>query len=182
MAEQKSTRFVFGYGSLIWYPGFEFIRSRQAVLSGAHRSLCVYSHRHRGTVEVPGLVFGLMKGGSCRGMAFEVAEEKWPDVYDYLLAREQDTGVYREAMRLVRLTRGPMVPALAFLANEDHVQFAGRLSLDEQVAMVRQGFGQSGANIDYVLNTEDHLAQLGIHDKALSVLAARLRAGVAEEV
>ena len=171
---QKS-HWVFGYGSLIWYPGFAFVRSELALLNGAHRSLCIYSHRHRGTPEVPGLVFGLMKGGSCRGMAFEVAADTWPEVYEYLLAREQDTGVYREATRPVRLVSGEIVSALAFLVNEDHPQFAGRLSVDEQLRMVRAGFGQSGANVDYVLNTATHLEQMGIPDSQLRELVGLLR-------
>lgn len=173
---QKS-HWVFGYGSLIWHPGFAFMRSELALLNGAHRSLCIYSHRHRGTVEVPGLVFGLMRGGSCRGMAFEVAEQAWPEVYEYLLAREQDAGVYREAMRPLRLSSGEMVRALVFLANEDHPQFAGRLSVEEQLRMVREGFGQSGANTDYVLNTATHLEQMGIPDSQLRELVGLLRAG-----
>jgi glutathione-specific gamma-glutamylcyclotransferase len=172
---EPETRWVFGYGSLIWHPGFEFLQSQQAVLHGAHRSLCIYSHRHRGTPDAPGLVFGLMQGGSCRGMAFGVAGDDWPRVYDYLIAREQDTGVYREAIRPVRLSGGGTVRALAFLVDETHVQFAGRLDVGEQVRMVREGFGQSGANIDYVLNTALHLAEMGIRDRHLTELVALLR-------
>ena len=100
---QGKNPYVFGYGSLIWNPGFEFVHSERALLRGAHRSLSVYSHRHRGTVERPGLVFGLSRGGSCVGVAFEVEASKWPEVFDYLQAREQDRGVYRETVREVTL-------------------------------------------------------------------------------
>ena len=171
---EQGIHWVFGYGSLIWHPGFDFLLSRPAVLHGAHRSLCIYSHRHRGTAEQPGLVFGLLQGGSCRGMAFGVAGDDWPKVYDYLMAREQDTGVYREAMRPVRLNGGGTVLALAFLVDVTHVQFAGRLDVGEQMRMVRAGFGQSGANIDYVLNTARHLREMGISDRHLTALVALL--------
>ena len=170
----EGNRWVFGYGSLIWRPGFPFLHSEVALLQGAHRSLCVYSHRHRGTKEQPGLVFGLVRGGSCRGMAFEVSDADWPEVHAYLQEREQDTAVYREAIRPVRLGNGTIVPALAFLVNETHAQFAGRLSPAEQVRMVRVGQGESGANIDYVLNTVQHLHALGIRDRQLEQLAALL--------
>ena len=82
---------VFGYGSLMWKPGFEHIEARPALLRGAHRQLCVYSYVHRGTPERPGLVLGLDRGGACRGLAFKVADECWSDVLDYLRAREQVT-------------------------------------------------------------------------------------------
>src|SRR3712207_3646607 len=87
-AEPRPGHWVFGYGSLIWRPGFEFAEAQPALLRGAHRSLCIYSHHYRGTPEQPGLVFGLVHGGSCRGMAFRVEGELWSDVRAYLKARE----------------------------------------------------------------------------------------------
>src|SRR5690606_13758576 len=83
---------VFGYGSLIWNPGFPHVASERATLRGAHRRLCIYSHRHRGTPEQPGLVFGLVRGGSCRGVAFAVEPGRWDEVRDYLMGREMDRG------------------------------------------------------------------------------------------
>jgi cation transport protein ChaC len=171
-----SSKWVFGYGSLIWRPGFEHVRAVPALLHGAHRSLCIYSHRHRGTPERPGLVFGLVRGGSCRGMAFEVAPQLWDEVHAYLHARELDRGVYREAMRPVVLDGGDTVTALAFLVDESHVQYAGRLAVEEQAQLVRQGIGESGANPEYVLNTARHLQQLGIHDAHLMALVRLLEA------
>lgn len=169
-------RFVFGYGSLIWNPGFAFLRAETALLRGAHRALSIYSHRHRGTPERPGLVFGLSPGGSCRGVAFEVDEAIWPGVFDYLQAREQDRGVYREAFRPVTLADGTQVEALAYLVNRDHVQFAGRLPLDEQVRLVRDGHGESGPNVEYVRNTAARLLELGIVDRGLMRMVAALDA------
>jgi cation transport protein ChaC len=172
---EDTSRWVFGYGSLIWRPGFEHLRTVHALLRGAHRSLCIYSHRHRGTPERPGLVFGLVRGGSCRGMAFEVESARWDEVHAYLKEREMDRGVYREAHRPVRLSDGRIVSALAFLVDDRHVQYAGRLDVAEQVRLVRSGIGESGPNHEYVLQTATHLEQLGIHDRHLRELVDALR-------
>lgn len=169
--DYTATHWVFGYGSLIWNPGFPHVSAQQGLLRGAHRSLSIVSHHHRGTVEQPGLVFGLTRGGACRGMVFEVADAQWPDVYAYLQEREQVTSVYRDVMRPVRLADGRAIKALAFLVDERHEQFAGHLSLEQQLAMVRAGVGISGRNIDYVLNTYKYLRELGIRDRQLMALA-----------
>jgi glutathione-specific gamma-glutamylcyclotransferase len=169
-----STHWVFGYGSLIWRPGFAHLSTSPALLRGAHRSLCIYSHRHRGTPERPGLVFGLMRGGSCRGVAFEVEAARWAEVHAYLSEREMDRGVYREALRPVVLDDGRLVTALAFLVDDRHVQYAGKLDVAEQVRLVRSGRGESGPNHEYVLETARHLEQLGIRDRYLSELVAAL--------
>lgn len=145
------------------------------MLRGAHRSLCIYSHRHRGTPERPGLVFGLVRGGSCRGVAFEVERADWNEAHAYLVAREMDRGVYRESVRPVQLDDGSMVTALAFLVDERHVQYAGRLDIAEQARLVRSGVGESGPNREYVLETARHLDQLGIRDRYLSELVEALR-------
>ena len=171
---QGKNPYVFGYGSLIWNPGFEFVHSERALLRGAHRSLSVYSHRHRGTAERPGLVFGLSRGGSCVGVAFEVEASKWQVVFDYLQDREQDRGVYREAFREVTLASGKRVRALAYLVNENHPQFAGRLPILEQVALVSGARGESGRNTEYVRNTAEHLLSLGIRDRTLDAIIAAL--------
>ena len=165
---------VFGYGSLIWNPGFAFLQSEKALLRGAHRSLSIYSHRHRGTPETPGLVFGLSRGGSCLGVAFEVDANVWPEVFAYLQEREQDRGVYREAWRKVTLASGRRVEALTYLVDERHPQFAGDLDIAEQVRLVTHGAGQSGRNIEYVRNTAQHLLALGIEDTALLKIVAAL--------
>ena len=171
----ENLHWVFGYGSLIWQPGFDFVVRERALLRGAHRSLCIYSHIYRGTEAAPGLVFGLARGGACGGMAFGVADGVWPEVITYLRARELVTDVYREAVRPVRLAGGRIVAAVAYLVDERHPQYAGGLSFDEQVRLVRRSIGQSGPNLDYVLNTAGHLAQLGIRDRTLERLAETLR-------
>ncbi len=168
---------VFGYGSLMWRPGFEFEEAVPALLNGAHRSLCIYSWVHRGTEARPGLVLGLDRGGACRGMAFRVAGRNRDAVVAYLREREQATMVYVEAHRRVRLAGGPAEPvtALTYLVDRAHPQYAGVLSLERQYELVNGAVGQSGANPDYVLNTVDHLAELGIRDRGLEALGRRLR-------
>ena len=167
---------MFGYGSLIWRPGFDFIERIEARLVGAHRALCVYSFVHRGTPERPGLVLGLDQGGACRGMAYRVTEEKRAETIAYLRAREQATMVYREVMRSVWLRGDPerRVSALCYVVDRGHAQYAGRLSLEQQLHHVRQGHGQSGANRDYVVATVRALEQLGYRETELHLLAERL--------
>src|SRR5687768_3762415 len=108
---------VFGYGSLMWRPGFDFTERVDAKLIGAHRALCVYPFVHRGTPERPGLVLGLDRGGACRGLAFRVQASKRAETVAYLRAREQVTMVYREFVRPVRLKTSPerVVPALVYM-------------------------------------------------------------------
>jgi cation transport protein ChaC len=167
---------IFGYGSLMWRPGFEFIERRDARLIGAHRALCVFSHVHRGTPEQPGLVLGLDRGGSCRGVAFRVDPAQREATLQYLREREQVTNVYRETERLVDLLGEPerRVPAVTYLVDRSHPQYAGELPLEQQLHLVRQGHGRSGINRDYVLAAARELAALGIRDHALEWLAARL--------
>jgi cation transport protein ChaC len=171
---QISTHWVFGYGSLIWRPGFAFIRQMPALLRGVHRRLCIYSHRHRGTEAQPGLVFGLMPGGSCRGMAFEVARERWDEVYAYLTEREMDRGVYKGVVRPIQLADGGITGALTFIADTRHVQYAGKLAIAEQVRLVRSGVGEAGDNPEYVLETARRLQELGIRDRYLDEVVRAL--------
>ena len=173
-----SDLWVFGYGSLMWKPGFEFLEQVPARLIGEHRALCVYSFDHRGTPEKPGLVLGLDRGGACRGVAFRVAARLRHDTIAYLRAREQTTHVYREVMRSVWLENEARqrVSALAYVVDRGHVQYAGRLSLTEQLRFVQQGHGRSGNNRDYVLSTVASIEKQGFRDAQLHQLAAMLHA------
>lgn len=166
---------VFGYGSLMWRPGFSYVRRESALLYGAHRSLCVYSHVHRGTPERPGLVLGLDRGGTCKGIAFAVKPENRQVTLDYLREREQVTMVYKEVNRTVRLANGESVQAVSYMVDRDHRQYAGKLDLDEQLSFVRSAHGQSGPNVDYVINTQAHLAETGAGDPALAWLTRQLQ-------
>src|SRR6195952_866650 len=174
--ETQADLWVFGYGSLMWRPGFEFIEQVPARLIGEHRALCVYSFDHRGTPEKPGLVLGLDRGGACRGVAFRVAARLRQATLEYLRSREQTTHVYREVMRSVWLENEARqrVSALAYVVDRGHVQYAGRLSLAEQLRFVQQGHGRSGNNRDYVLSTVKSIEAQGFRDAQLHQLAAML--------
>jgi glutathione-specific gamma-glutamylcyclotransferase len=167
---------VFGYGSLMWRPGFDFIEQVPARLIGEHRALCVYSFDHRGTPEKPGLVLGLDRGGACRGVAYRVAASHRNHTIDYLRSREQTTSVYHEVTRSVWLENEARqrVSALAYVVDRGHVQYAGRLSLTEQLRYVQQGYGRSGNNRDYVLSTVTSIEKQGFRDEQLHRLALML--------
>ncbi|HXZ22529.1 MAG TPA: gamma-glutamylcyclotransferase [Pseudolabrys sp.] len=177
-SSQRNKEFwVFAYGSLMWRPGFDFLDRRNARLVGAHRALCVYSFVHRGTPEKPGLVFGLDRGGNCRGIAYSVSASKQTKTIKYLRAREQATLVYREVWRRVWLDDNPQesVHALCYVVDRGHRQYAGQLTLAEQLHYARQGHGRSGACRDYVLAAVKELRRLGIRDVELNVLAEQLK-------
>ena len=152
---------VFGYGSLMWNPGFPHLEVRRAHLFGYHRRFCVYSHRYRGTPERPGLVFGLDRGGSCRGLAFRVPAAEGEAVLDYLYKREMITGVYIPRW-LPLTTETGSIDALGFVVDRAHDQYTGRLSLEETAVLIAQGHGQRGSGRDYLINTMHHLEALGL--------------------
>ena len=174
--ESGGDLWVFGYGSLMWRPGFDFIEQVPARLIGEHRALCVYSFDHRGTPEKPGLVLGLDRGGACRGIAFRVAAKRRSETVGYLRSREQTTNVYREVTRSVWLANEARqrVSALTFVVDRGHVQYAGRLSLPDQLRHVQQGHGRSGNNRDYVLSTVQSIEAQGFRDAPLHQLALML--------
>ena len=157
---------VFAYGSLMWNPGFDHIEAQPALLHGWHRSFCVYSHRYRGTPECPGLVLGLDRGGSCRGMAYRIARSRALEALDYLWDREMVNGVYTP--RILRpKTPGGRPTSHAFTVDRGHYQYAGGLPDHEMVRLIRQGVGKSGHNLEYLANTVRHLDELGISDGPL---------------
>ena len=177
-AEQESgDLWVFGYGSLMWRPGFAFLDRVPARLIGLHRALCVYSFVHRGTPERPGLVLGLDRGGMCRGIAYRVAAAARAATIAYLRGREQVTTVYLETMRQIELEdhARTRLRALCYIVDRSHVQYAGRLPLAESVHHVRQGHGKSGPNRDYVLETVTALEALGYRETDLHLIAAQLQ-------
>jgi glutathione-specific gamma-glutamylcyclotransferase len=168
---------IFGYGSLIWRPGFDYLEARRAKLIGEHRALCIYSFVHRGTPEKPGLVLGLDRGGACNGMAYRVSRRDRDSIVAYLREREQVTSVYREVLRSVWLDDDARqrVSALAYVTDRGHVQYAGRLTLEQQLHIVRQGRGRSGPNDEYVIETVGALEAMKIRDGELHRLATMLR-------
>jgi cation transport protein ChaC len=176
MTTDDGDLWVFGYGSLMWRPGFAFLEQSQATLHGYHRSLCIYSHVHRGTPERPGLVLGLDRGGSCHGVAFRVAADRREETITYLRAREQATLVYRETWHRLRLIDGRIVISVAYTVDRSHIQYAGKLPQEDLMRLVLQGIGISGKNPDYVLATHQHLVSLGLKDRTLAALVKGLSA------
>jgi cation transport protein ChaC len=165
---------VFAYGSLMWNPGFVTPETNSARLQGWHRALCIYSEHYRGTPNKPGLILGLLPGGSCRGLAHRLPRRGYDAVRRYLWKREIDNdGVYEETIRPIHLADGRVVPALVYLADRRHRQFAGKLALAKAVRLVRQGHGATGSNLDYLRNTVAHLRELGLQDRSLEELAQR---------
>lgn len=176
-ARDKSDLWVFGYGSLMWCPGFDFVERVPARLVGLHRALCVYSFVHRGTPERPGLVLGLDRGGMCRGIAFRVTAAAREATIAYLRGREQVTRVYLETERRIGLEDKArrQVRALCFIVDRSHVQYAGRLTVEQSVHHVRQAHGSSGANRDYVIETVKALEALGYRETDLHLIASRVK-------
>jgi cation transport protein ChaC len=175
---------IFGYGSLMWDPGFTAAETRPALLRGYHRRFCIYSHRYRGTRDQPGLVLGLDRGGACRGIAFRLPRRGRRAVLEYLWEREMSNQVYEP--RPVPLTlldgKGPtQIKARAFVVNRDHRQYTGPLSLQLTARLILQGVGGRGRCRDYLANTVRHLEELGIAEGPLHELLRRVErlAGVA---
>lgn len=168
---------VFGYGSLMWRPGFEFAERQVADLHGFRRRFCLRSIRYRGTPEAPGLVLALdrMTGITCTGMAYRVAAEAAPGAYAYLRAREMVTGSYEEIFHDLALSDGRRVEALVYVAVPEHPQYWGDVTLAEQAEIIARAAGPAGPNRDYLFSTMEQLRALGIPDPELEALEAAVR-------
>lgn len=168
---------VFGYGSLIWNPDFPVAERQIARLDGWHRSFCMHSIHHRGTEAAPGLVLALdaADGASCEGVAFRVAPGAEEPTLAALRERELISAAYLETRQSLALRDGRQVEALAYVIDPAHVQYAGGLSLQAQADIIARAIGGRGPNWEYLYNTADHLAQLGIADPDLGWLAGRVR-------
>jgi cation transport protein ChaC len=172
---------VFGYGSLLWNPGFTPVETMRADLPGYHRSFCMLSIHHRGTVAEPGLVLALdaREGAYCAGVAFRVADAEEDAVLRDLRDRELISSAYVEEHVDLRLADGREITALAYVIERDHVQYC-QFTLEEQAHRIAHAVGGRGPNIDYLLNTARHLEELGIKDEEMTWLVSRvmdIRAG-----
>ncbi len=159
---------VFGYGSLMWSPGFRFTASSVGLLRGYHRALCILSTRYRGTHRRPGLVMGLCRGGSCWGMAFRVPAARVRTALARLWSREMPRRVYKARLVPVRISRGRKVRALAFIADTRHASFARELDLRSRAQLVAQGVGERGPCTEYIRSTLSHMMELGVTDSHLA--------------
>lgn len=167
---------VFGYGSLLWNPGFPYVARALAVLEGYHRSFCMWSIHHRGTEENPGLVLALdaHDGARCHGVAFGVAREFRDGTLAALRERELISSAYHEAWLNVQLTDGREVEAVTYVIDPQHRQYTGDLSLERQAEVIAGAFGGRGPNSEYLSNTAAHLRELGLADPDLEWLEHRV--------
>lgn len=166
----------FGYGSLMWRPGFAVDAFEPARLDGWHRALCISSTHYRGTTEAPGLVLGLAGGGACVGRALGAVPEREAEILDYLDGRELIGAYVYDRIRLpVTLLRsGSVVPAWCYVAKPEHPQYVAELTVDTLVATVRDAVGSAGSNAAYVRSTVEHLIEMGIREETLEAVADRL--------
>jgi glutathione-specific gamma-glutamylcyclotransferase len=172
MADDKDG-WVFGYGSLMWRPGFRHQEVLAAVLPGYHRSFCVYSHYYRGTPEEPGLVLGLAPGGSCQGLAFRVSPADLTAVKAYLDERELVSYAYRATWLPVMTVHGE-VSAYTFVADPTHPQYAGELGIERAAQIIIRARGRAGLNRDYLIETLRRIEVEGFADEPLHSLLRRV--------
>ncbi len=151
----------------MWDPGFPYVESHRARIYGFHRSLCIRSIRYRGTRELPGLVFGLDRGGSCTGMGYQIEPARQREVADYLQDREMLNDIYEPSIRTIVLDDARRVPALTFVVKRHHDSYVKNLSASQTADIVARAKGQRGPNIDYVLSTLNTMESIGIRDKEL---------------
>jgi len=168
---------VFGYGSLLWDPGFDVAHSKVATLHGYARSFCMRSIHHRGTEAQPGLVLALdaVDDAHCQGLALKVAPGQEQPTLEYLRERELISSAYLERDVLITLAGGQAVNAVTYVIDPDHVQYCGGLPLEEQAQIIARAVGGRGPNTEYLYNTAAHLAEIGLNDPDLDWLADRVR-------
>ncbi|KIC30472.1 gamma-glutamylcyclotransferase [Leisingera sp. ANG-S5] len=171
------TMWVFGYGSLLWNPGFPVARREVAVLHGYARSFCMSSIHHRGSEEKPGLVLALdaVEDAHCKGIALAVEAGHEEQTLAELRERELISSAYLERDLAVELADGSTVTAVTYVIDPHHVQYCGGLSLEEQAQIIAHAVGGRGPNTEYLYNTAEHLAEIGLHDSDLDWLAGRVR-------
>lgn len=160
---------VFAYGSLIWRPEFSFEEQRPARVHGWHRALRMWSRINRGTPECPGLVFGMLSGGSCQGLVFRIAHHEADSALQRLWQREMITGVYDPRWLRCHTPQGP-VSALAFTLSRRSPSHTGELSEADYRRIFSQACGQAGTTLDYARQTHEQLLRLGIEDRSLAQL------------
>lgn len=173
----ESGFWVFGYGSLMWDPGFAFAERCPAVLEGFARSFCMWSVHHRGTPEAPGLVLALdaEEGAVCHGLAYYVEAHEAAAALAYLRERELVSAAYLETTVPLRLEDGRRVSSVAYVVDRDHAQYTGPLPFETQAEVIARAHGGRGPNSEYLWNTARHLAELGMEDLDLSQLAEMVR-------
>jgi cation transport protein ChaC len=162
---------VFAYASLVWRPEFTAAEQRLARVHGHHRCLEMWSRVNRGTFECPGLVFALMPGGSCTGLALRVPHDEVEALMPLLWAREMPNPVYDPKWLTCQTEQGP-VHALAFTLSRRSPSHTGTLSEERYRDIFSRSCGRYGTTLDYARQTFHGLLHHGIHDRALGKLLA----------
>lgn len=171
---------LFAYGSLVWNPVLDFEERVVATVHGYHRSFCLWSRINRGTPEQPGLVLGLDRGGRCTGVAYRIPQPRAEEELRLLWRREMLLGSYTP--RWVLVTHGPRsFRSLAFVINRERSAYAGRLPAEQIVERLIDARGKIGTGLDYLRQTVDGLAAVGIRDPNLMHLDALARQRLGED-
>ena len=168
---------IFGYGSLLWNPGFAYQHHKLARLNGYRRSFCMSSIHHRGTKDAPGLVLALDKSESsaCYGLAFYVTQKDEQDTLAYLRERELISSAYMEVFVELIDKEGVKGTAIAYIIDQSHVQYCAGLPLEQQAKIISSAVGARGPNAEYLFNTVAKLKSLDISDDELEWLEADVR-------
>jgi glutathione-specific gamma-glutamylcyclotransferase len=170
---------IFAYGSLMWNPAFRYAEKRVARVHGYHRAFCHHSRVARGTAEYPGLMAGLDRGGSCRGLAYRIARAELECETRILWNRETALPIYKPRVLTISSGRGPL-RAIAFVANRASEHYVGRVPLEEQVDRIGRAAGELGSNAEYLFRLVDSLAALGLGDRPIERLRRRVAAKIGE--
>lgn len=171
---------VFGYGSLIWNPLFDYAERRAATLHGFHRRFCLWSKHGRGSPDNPGLVLGLDHGGCCRGVAFRIPRAIACRELRIVWRREMLSDAYEARWLPVRTDAGD-IRAFALIINRDNEHYAGKLTLEQMVETISTAAGRLGSSRDYLFRTVEALREHGVSDSLLSELHARVNGQAALE-
>lgn len=166
---------LFGYGSLIWNPAFDFSERRIGAINGRHRRFCLWTWLGRGSRDCPGLMLGLEAGGSCTGVAYRISAAQIESELDVVWRREMLTAAYRPIW-VKAITEDEVVPALTFAINRQHERYAGKLDINHVAERLAAACGPLGTGAEYLFNTHRHLVELGLRDRYLDRLTELVRA------
>ena len=172
--DRHSPIWLFAYGSLIWKPELEYEWRVPARVHGYHRKLCLRSVTYRGTLDCPGLVCGLDRGGSCVGMAYRLAPATVLSQFERLWQREMTLNSYTPRwLEVRRMDRPRLVRALAFVVRRDAPNYCGRLPETDVIDILLRACGRYGTSLDYLQRTVAALSAAGLRDPHLERLAHR---------
>ena len=165
---------IYGYGSLMWDPGFHFAEVRRADLQGYQRRFTYRTVMGRGTPQRPALMLSLeARAGCCQGLAFRITAERAEPESRILWRREMLRGGYCPALLPLHTPQGP-VTAVVFTANTAHDDHVGELPLEQTAAVIGSAAGVIGSNRDYLEQLAAQLQALAIPDDYVDALMQRL--------